>query len=80
MPDDKLPGDEGDEPIAEIAALREDAGAGFLTRLRRRIERRSLTKQFLGFSWDFPKVILVELLEFVFSLFAPRHDGGGGSK
>ena len=80
MAESDRPGGDADEPIGEIASLQEEVPAGFLARLRRRIERRSLTSQIVGFSWEFPKVLLAQLLDFVFSLFTPRQDGGGGSK
>ena len=80
MNDENGSEEEVGRPIAEIAELQQEVQPGFLVRLRRRIERRSLTSQFLGFSWHFPKLILIELLEIVFSLFTPRNDRGGGPK
>ena len=56
------PGDEeNDEPIAELRDLEHETSPGFLSRVRKRIYRRTAVSQVATFSWHLPKVILVEM-------------------
>jgi len=65
-PVDNGPGngaDEGpDEPIRELMNLERDTSPGFLSRVRRKIYRRSAVSQVATFSWHLPTVILVEMV------------------
>ena len=59
------------EPVAELAALEVELRQGFLARLRRRIDRRSLSGEMLVVSWELPKMVLLEFLRLLFDLCSP---------
>lgn len=68
--------DPNDEPIAELRGLREEPSAGFVSRLRNRIERRRLSNDFVGLGWHLPGVVLLAFVEMIFSAFPGRTKGG----
>jgi hypothetical protein len=53
------------EPIAPLAELDQDVSAQFLQGVRKKIYRRTAANQVVAFSWNLPKVILLELLMLV---------------
>ena len=65
------------EPVAGLSDLEIDPSAGFLHRLRNDIARRSLASQFLSLTWYAPKMVLLEFVTMVFSLFRPADDRKG---
>lgn len=68
--DDVDPG----EPIAELADFREHASGDLLGRIRRSLQRRSLSAQIAGFSWGAVGTVVQEFLEFIYSFIEPRDD------
>jgi hypothetical protein len=68
------------DPVRRLSEFEEPVRRGFFGRLRRKIERRSLTSQLLGFSWHLPLTILLEFLGMFFQLVVPEKHGEGGSK
>lgn len=78
-PPDDEPVDAG-EPIAVLADFDEPVSTGFLTRLRRKIDRRVLTSQFATATWEMPKIILIEFLGMIFEMFQPRTVDKGDGK
>jgi hypothetical protein len=57
------PDNEGpDEPIRELRDLERDTTPGFLSRIRRKIYRRAAVSHVATFSWQIPKVILLEMV------------------
>lgn len=68
------------EPIAELADLGAEVRSGFVGRVRRRIDRRELTGQLLGFSWTAPFTILIEFLGMIFEMLGLARAPRGGSK
>lgn len=58
------PDDDGlDEPIRELMDLERETTPGFLSRVRRKIYRRTAVSQVATFSWHLPKVIMVEMVD-----------------
>lgn len=78
-PDNMLPDGE-EEPITALALIELEASPGFWTRVRKKIDRRVTTAQVLSFSWNLPKVILVEMLELAFTIFSPAKSRKGESR
>jgi hypothetical protein len=54
--------DGDDEPIRELRDLERDTSPGFLARIRRKIQRRTAVSHVATFSWQVPRVVLVELV------------------
>jgi len=61
-PDDVDPG----APIAALAELRVEPSMTFLTRVRHRVERRSLGSQLLSLTWYAPAVVVLEFVTLIF--------------
>lgn len=74
-PDDKN-GDPG-EPVAGLTEMEIEPSAGFLLRLRDKIERRSLSTHFLALAWYVPKMVILEFVTIVFYFFGPADDRKG---
>jgi len=51
-----------DDPIAPLAELGQDVSPQFLQAVRNKIYRRTAANQMVAFSWNLPKVILMEML------------------
>jgi hypothetical protein len=66
------------EPVTVLAALEQDTSATFLTVVRRKIRRRSTASQFASFSWNIPKMILIEFWGVLVQLLSPRSTPKGG--
>lgn len=82
MTDDPKRPDAGDDvdpgpPITELRDLERSPSSGFRSRVRRAIERRSVTSQFLSVTWHLPWVILLEFLSMIFEVLGHRSDGEG---
>lgn len=75
-------GDEGDEPIAALAAFAEPVEAGFLGRLRNRIHRRELAGEVVRLGWYAPFAVLMEFVNMIFGLLSAGTDDGpeGGER
>jgi hypothetical protein len=50
------------EPIAPLAELEQDVSPQFLSAVRNKIYRRTTANQMVGFSWNLPRVVFLELL------------------
>ena len=57
-------------PIAALRELQQDTSPLFLHKLRRRIYRRKTTSDLLSASWEFPKIVFVELASMLIHLFS----------
>jgi hypothetical protein len=64
-------------PVRGLGELEIEPSAGFLHRLRNKIERRSATSQFLSVTWYLPKLVLLEFVTIVFYFLRPADDGEG---
>jgi hypothetical protein len=53
------------QPIAPLAELGQDVSPQFLRAVRTKIYRRTAANQVLAFSWNLPKVILLEMLALI---------------
>jgi hypothetical protein len=49
-------------PVEELDTLELDASPRFLTGVRNKIERRRTAGQLVGYSWELPRVILLEIV------------------
>jgi hypothetical protein len=77
------PGDaevETGEPIAALADLTRQPSPNFVSRVRRKVERRTVTGQFLSLAWHLPASVLMEVVKMIFESFGPRKDRIGGSR
>lgn len=70
LEDDVDPG----EPIAELADFREQASGDLLGRIRRSLQRRSLSSQLMTLSWGGVGEVFQELLELIYSFIEPREN------
>lgn len=77
-PDDAVSDDvDTGEPIAALADLREPTSGGFLSGIRRRLQRRTLVEDVGEFSWLGFTFIAMSLVGLVFQLLQPgRRDEG----
>jgi hypothetical protein len=50
------------QPIAPLAELEQEVSPQFLAAIRKKIYRRTAANQVLAFSWNLPKVIVMELV------------------
>ena len=53
-------------PIALLDDVQVETKEAFVKNIRKKIDRQSMTNQFLMVSWYFPKILLFEFLEFFF--------------
>ena len=63
------PEQEAEQPIRVLRDLEQETSPDFAGKVRRKILRRTSTAQFAGFSWNLPKVILLELVNLLRHLF-----------
>ncbi len=70
------------EPIAELGQLAEAPSAGFLERLRRSLQRRSLGSQLASLGWSGLGAVLLEFLRMIYALFEnkPTDTDRGGPR
>ena len=62
-------------PIAPLAELDQDVSPQFLVTLRKKIYRRTTANQVVGFSWNLPKLVLMELVMLIAHLLkSPRQE------
>lgn len=54
-------GDETGRPLRLLLEQRQQPSADFSGRLRRRIHRRAAASQAIVFSWELPKIVLMEM-------------------
>jgi len=59
------------EPVALLAALEQDMPPAFLGVVRRKIHRRTAVSHFASFSWNMPKMILIELWRVLIEMVNP---------
>lgn len=65
-----------DRPIRALPSQEHETSPDFLARIRRRIYRRAATSQLASYSWNVPKLILIEMVSLLGHLFTMS--GGGG--
>ncbi len=68
MPQDNEPIQTGD-PIAPLAELGQDVSPEFLRGVRHKIFRRTAANQMVAFSWNLPRVILMEMMMLIANFF-----------
>lgn len=79
--DDSLEGEiDPGEPIPELATLGVSPGRDFMGRLRRKIGRRELTADVVGFSTGSPVTVFMEFLALIFDGLAGRKARPGGDR
>lgn len=64
-------------PVIELSELEEPVRSGFLSRLRRRIERRRLAGEVAAAGWHLPGIILLEFWNMLCQLVLPGEDRKG---
>ncbi len=74
--DDLDPG----EPVLILADLEVDASSKFLDRIRRKIYRRTATSHIASFSWNAPKLILMEVWNALIQLLGPSRNSPKGGQ
>lgn len=76
---DSLAGGNGtpEQPIAGLSELEQETSEDFVLRVRRKIHRRKSASQFAAFSWNLPRVILVEMASIFGHLFTSHRSGKG---
>ena len=60
---------ENDQPIALLRNHETETSPDFLSRVRRKIHRRATTAQVVVFSWQLPKMVLLEMFGLISHLF-----------
>jgi hypothetical protein len=65
----------GSEPIAALSNLEQEVSPSFLASIRKKIYRRTAANQLAAFSWNLPKVILMEMIMLVAHFFTDRKQG-----
>lgn len=78
-PRDPEPDDDG-ERLAELSQLDLEASKGFWTRVRKKIDRRVAAGHVASFTWNLPKLVLIEFLEIAFNIFSPAKGRKGESR
>lgn len=76
MPDRNDDVQDTGEPIAELAELAAPIPAGFMERVRRRIDRRETGSQVLSLTWYGAAAVFFEFLRFFFEPFESKDRGG----
>jgi hypothetical protein len=61
-------------PIASLADLEQEVSPQFLRTLRKKIYRRTATNQVVSFSWNLPKVILLEMIMLIGHFFSSSRE------
>ena len=62
-PNDREPGsEEMEQPIQVLRDQEHDTASDFLARVRNRINRRSSTAHVAAYSWNMPKIVVVEMI------------------
>ncbi len=75
--DDAADDIETGEPIEMLRELGEDPAPGFMSRIRRALQRRLLASQLADLSWSTPFLVLLEYLKVIFGFFErPRREEG----
>ena len=65
------------EPIRALSEIGLEPRKGFFDKLRRKIERRSFTSHLATFTWEVPRLFLLEMLALIFQFFdRPGRDQG----
>jgi hypothetical protein len=70
-PNDRDPGSEQEtgEPVRVLRDQERDTAPDFLARVRNRIHRRSATAQLATYSWQVPKIVLIEMASMLSHVF-----------
>ncbi len=62
------------EPIRPLVDLEQDVSPQFLVTVRKKIYRRTVANQVVAFSWNLPKVIIMELIMLIAHLVSGKND------
>jgi hypothetical protein len=64
-------GDEQDPdlPIASLKDQEREAAPDFVSRVRNKIQRRTAASQFATYSWNLPKLVLIEMVSLLSHIF-----------
>jgi hypothetical protein len=65
-------GDPEQDPDLPIGALREqeqETAPDFVSRVRNKIQRRTTANQFFSYSWQVPKLVLIEMASLLTHIF-----------
>lgn len=65
-------------PIVDLLNLEQDISPAFLSSVRKKIYRRVTASQFASFSWELPRMILLEFWKMLVELSNPRASQKGG--
>lgn len=57
------------EPLRELRELARETSPEFLTLVRRKIHRRSAISNVASFSWELPKMVLLQMMELASHVF-----------
>ena len=63
------------EPIAPLAELEQEVSPKFLGGIRKKIQRRTAANQMVAFSWNLPKIILMEMIMLISHLLTSSNKG-----
>lgn len=63
------------QPIEDLSGFEYDASSSFLSRIRRRIHRRTATSQIVSFSWSAPFLVLLEFWVALADTLFPKNIG-----
>jgi hypothetical protein len=58
------------QPIDLLVNLEQEVSPQFLAGVRKKIYRRMAANQMIGFSWNLPKVVLMEMMSLIAHLFS----------
>ena len=65
-------------PIVDLLNLEQDISPAFLSSVRKKIYRRVTASQFASFSWELPRMILLEFWKMLVELSKPTASQKGG--
>jgi hypothetical protein len=64
------------EPVPALANFEQETSPQFVEVVRKKIYRRVAVSQFLGLSWNFPQMLLLEFIEMLGAVFGAKPDAG----
>lgn len=53
--------EDGEQPLRILTEQEMETSADFVAKVQRKIHRRSAASQYVSFTWNVPKVVLIEL-------------------
>ncbi|MGH9665018.1 MAG: hypothetical protein ACRD9L_11395 [Bryobacteraceae bacterium] len=61
---------EAERPIRALIGQEFETSPDFITRIRKKIDRRTTVSHFTSYSWNVPKIVLTEMLSVLKYLFS----------